>query len=192
MQACDAILAGEIVVLFLDETRLLHDDARGYIWSRVGEPAEIDMKNFRDRQSYFGALEQCEGEMIIMPSEKADGVATVRFMEQLCEKYEGKRLYIFWDGASYHDGEEMREYLQKVNGDLPPEQWKITCTRFEPHAPEQNPIEDVWLYAKRFIRNNWFKCDTFRAVKGLFMEALKDVHFSFDKLFSYAHFLELI
>jgi transposase len=30
--------------------------------------------------------------------------------------------------------------------------WKITCEVFSPNAPEQNPVEDIWLKAKNHIR----------------------------------------
>jgi hypothetical protein len=32
-----------------------------------------------------------------------------------------------------------------------PEDWQFTCM-FITDAPEQNPVEDIWLFAKRFIR----------------------------------------
>ncbi len=45
---------------------------------------------------------------------------------------------------------------------------QITCIRFAPNAPAQNPVEDVWLQAKRFIREFYHLCKSFFAVKRLF------------------------
>jgi len=37
-----------------------------------------------------------------------------------------------------------------------------------PNAPEQNPVEDIWLYAKRFVREFYHLFRSFAAVKRLF------------------------
>ncbi|MBW4634001.1 MAG: transposase [Iphinoe sp. HA4291-MV1] len=47
---------------------------------------------------------------------------------------------LIWDGASYHRSVEIREYLASINQNLPSQQWKITCIRLAPYAPEQNPV----------------------------------------------------
>lgn len=54
------------------------------------------------------------------------------------------------DGASYHDSHEVQDYLNQVNQWLEEKDWKVTCIFFAPHAPDQNPVEDVWLQGKTF------------------------------------------
>jgi transposase len=186
-----AIDTGALVVLYLDECHLLWDDARGYTWGKANEPITIPMTNFRERQTYYGAIEQCSGEITCQPAHAGDGVSTVAFIELLRQKYPGKRLLLIWDGASYHKGQETRDYLQRMNKDTSAAQWSVTCLLFAPHAPEQNPMEDMWLKGKRFIRKHWWKCTTFRQVKALFMEAIHESHCIFEKLFMYAPFLEI-
>lgn len=150
------------------------------------------MTNFRQRQTYYGAIEQCQGDVTINPASSGNGAATVAFIEILRQRYQHKRLVIIWDGASYHKGAEMVEYLQKANNGLEPDQWPITCVLFAPNAPEQNPMEDIWLKGKQFVRKNWFICDTFRKVKELFVQRIQNAGFLFEKLFMYAPFLEII
>jgi len=41
----------------------------------------------------------------------------------------------------------MPEYLLSINAGEPPEEWQVTCMLFAPNAPEQNPVEDIWLFA---------------------------------------------
>jgi transposase len=36
-----------------------------------------------------------------------------------------------------------------------------------PNAPQQNPVEDIWLPAKNFLRNYWYLCRSFKIVKFL-------------------------
>jgi transposase len=187
-----AIAAGEVVVLYLDECHLLWDDARGYVWGKSNQRIEIPMTNFRDRQTYYGAIEHVSGEVTVMPLPAGNGTCTVAFIKHLRQKYPEKRLILLWDGAAYHRQGEMLEYLQQLNAGREPETWLVTCVLFAPNAPEQNPIEDVWLSAKQCVRTNWRLCATFRDVKRIFKEAIEGIFFDFEKLRMYSPNLELI
>jgi len=112
-------------------------------------------------------------------------------VEYLRHHYNDKRLLICWDGASYHRGQEMHDYLEAVNVGRSREEWAVHCIQFAPHAPEQNPIEEVWNQAKAFVRKNWHQCDeTFASVKHLFEQALETLTFKFTKLQMYTQCLQ--
>ena len=147
------------------------------------------MTNFRERQTYYGAIEPISGEVIVVPTDSANGYWTSIFVEYLREQYPGKRLILLWDGASYHRGSEMQEYLEGVNFGQPCDEWSVRCVLFAPNAPEQNPIEDVWLKAKEYVRKHWRDCSTFRLVMHFFEEALNTLSFQFEKLRMYLPFL---
>ena len=76
-------------------------------------------------------------------------VADIRWCQPL---YFDKPFVYLWDGASYHRGEEMQQFLAQENAGLAEADWKVTCVRFAPNAPEQNPVEDVWLKGKTYLR----------------------------------------
>ena len=42
----------------------------------------------------------------------------------------------------------MRDFLHTIHADLPPQEWKIDCTRLAPYTPQENPVEDLWLKVK--------------------------------------------
>ena len=94
-----------------------------------------------------------------------------------------------WDGASYHHSKEFREYLEKLNQGKTEEEWLIRCIRLAPNAPEQNPIEDVWLQGKEMLRKYWNICQNFRIVKWLFEWTISQEKFFFQKLKMYGSFL---
>jgi transposase len=48
--------------------------------------------------------------------------------------------------------------------------------------PTQNPIEDIWLAAKWYIREFYHQCKTFTEVKYLFELAVQHQIFDFPKL----------
>ena len=144
------------------------------------------------RRYYYGAIEPFSGELIVIPTDTANGYWTTIFVEYLRQQYAGKRLILLWDGASYHRGVEMQEYLEGMNFGQSRDDWVVTCVLFAPNAPEQNPIEDVWLKAKQYVRKHWRECATFRQVKHLFEEALNTLSFHFEKLRMYVPDLQII
>ena len=184
-------MSGSVVVLYIDQCHLIWDDARGYVWGPRDQRIEIPMTNFRERQTYYGAIEPLSGELIVVPTDAANGYWTTIFVEYLREQYPEKRLILLWDGASYHRGVEMQEYLEAVNQKRSCDEWLVTCILFAPNAPEQNPIEDVWLKAKEYVRKHWRECSTFQLVMHLFEQALDTLSFQFEKLRMYFPFLQI-
>jgi transposase len=182
----DAIIQRDLVVLYLDECHVVWDDARGYVWGPAGQRIAIEMTNFRERQTYYGAIEHMDGEVTVAPYPAGNGDHTVAFLHLLQQKYAGKRLVLLWDGATYHKGAEMQTYLQNVNAGLDPDEWQVICIVFAPNAPEQNPMEDIWLKAKQFVRKNWHKCNIFSKVKEIFLNSINNQSFDFKKLHMYA------
>lgn len=64
--------------------------------------------------------------------------------------------------------------------------------QFAPHAPEQNPIEDVWLQAKEYVQKLWYRCkEQFESITELFEEALNTFRFDFQKLHMYLPDLQI-
>ena len=126
----------------------------GYVWGNRNERIEIPIENERERQTYYGAVDLHSGEFLIRAYDRADSGSTVSFLKYLHKKYKGLRLLIIWDMATYHRYAEMRKYLEEINRGLEEKEWKIICIFFEPNAPDQNPVEDIWLKAKNFLRKN--------------------------------------
>ena len=186
------IMNGSVVVLYVDECHLIWDDARGYVWGPSSQRMDVPMTNFRERQTYYGAIDPLTGNVHVIPTDAANGNWTMIFVEYLRQEYPDQRLFLLWDGASYHRGVEMQEYLEGVNWQHARDAWCVTCTLFAPNAPEQNPIEDVWLKAKQYVRKHWRLCQQFEDVTHLFEEALDILSFQFEKLHMYLPFLQLI
>jgi transposase len=186
------IATGSVVVLYLDQCHLIWDDARGYGWAPSTQRIEVPMTNFRERQTYYGAIDALTAELIVIPTDTANGYWTTIFVEYVREQYPEKRLILLWDGASYHRGEEMRDYLEGVNFGRSRDGWRVRCVLFAPNAPEQNPIEDVWLKAKDYVRKHWQECDAFKHVTHFFEEAINTLSFNCKKLRMYLPDLQLI
>jgi transposase len=181
------IESGEIIVFFLDECHLLHGDINGYAWGSSDIRIEVPITNQKNRQTYFGALNYKTKQFHIQGYESGDGKSTVKFIKYLQNKYKGRRIVLIWDGASYHKYGEFKDYLSSVNRDKEPENWPITCILFAPNAPEQNPVEDIWLQSKNFLRKYWHLCKSFKIVKFLFEFFTKEHKFDFPKIHQYTY-----
>ena len=72
-----------------------------------------------------------------------------------------------------------------MNAGLPESRWKVKCIKFAPNAPQQNPVEDIWLQAKSFVRKNFLYIDTFQDAVRMFKDFLSYRVFVFDKIKSY-------
>lgn len=186
------IESGKLVVFMVDECHLLWGDICGYIWGKTSERISIPIVNAREKQTYFGALDYKTHEFITYAAKKGDSQNTINFLEYLRSQRPEANLLIIWDGASYHRSAAIQDYLDSLNRELEKEQWLINCKRFAPNAPQQNPVEDIWLQAKKLIREFYFFCHSFSIVKALFELAINSQIFDFPKLNEYGNFSQMI
>ena len=128
-------------------------DACGYVWGRSDTRIEIPIVNERNRQTYFGALNYQTKEFILREYDVANGTSTIEFMKYLRSKFCGKRIMLIWDRATYHKSREIKKFLDSVNQGKEENEWELTCILLAPNCPEQNPVEDVWLHGKNFLRS---------------------------------------
>ena len=114
------------------------------MWGPKGERIELPITNERTRQTDDGALNLLSGNALSVPAEAGNGEQAVTFLKSLRRRFQGRRLVVLWDGASYHRSDGVNAYLRTFNGERPEEDRRIQGLQFAPNAPEQNPSEDVW------------------------------------------------
>jgi putative transposase len=186
----EEIESGKLVVYLIDECHLLWGDVCGYGWGVTKERLEIPMTNERDRATYYGALNYQTKEFLVEEYDSGNAKNTVSFLEKLRKLNAGSRSLIIWDGASYHKYKEMKDYLKENNQNLEISERPIHCEILAPNAPEQNPVEDIWLKAKNFLRKFWYQLNSFALVKWLFKFFLQNEIFEFAKLHKYGFFTQ--
>lgn len=178
-------------VLFMDECHLMAGDLAGYVWGRRGVRVEIPILNERDRQTYYGALDLISQRVFCEPHSAGNTSNTLSYLKFLQSQFPQQRLIILWDGASYHRVHEIRDFLAQVNAGLDEDQWWIHCIRFAPNDPTQNPIEDVWLQAKNWLRRLAGLKPSFSGLKALFEQFLSLETFCFPKMNTYGTFSKI-
>ncbi len=180
------IANGQVRVMFLDECHLLWGDISGYGWSRRNQRVDVEVKSTRERQTYYGALDYLTKHFVVheySAGNEDNTIAFLKYLQSLSD--DSTRLVIIWDGASYHRSEQMQQYLEQVNAGKIESDWQLYCLRFAPNAPQQNPVEDIWLQAKTYVRQHYYQCPSFKSLKQLFMQFLDGRVFDFPKLHSY-------
>ncbi len=153
----------------------------GYVWGRRNNRIEIPILDERERQTYYGAADLYRKDFYVRCYDKGNSSNTVLFVKYLQRQCKGKKLLLIWDKASYHRYSEMRSYLEEVNKGSEEKDWKITCLLFESAAPEQNPVEDIWLKGKNFLRRHFYQNKTFAQVKNSFFNFLNRQFFNLNK-----------
>ena len=83
----EQIKTGKIKVFVEDECHLKGGDICGYGWGNRQERLETPVKNYRDSQTYYGAMNCITGEMILRSYSRANSSSTIEFVkesERLC------------------------------------------------------------------------------------------------------------
>jgi len=186
------IEAGKLAVYAWDECHLQGDDICSYLWGERKSREIIQVANDRDRQTYYGAFNLWTKEFIVHPYSAGNGENTVKFVQEIKTLHPEQKLLLIWDGASYHRGEEVKKLLAAENEGKEKENWSIICQLFAPYAPEENPVEEIWLQVKNFIRRFYYICHRFSIVKRLFQFFFNFKLFNPPNLKNYDAFVQLI
>ena len=185
------IEAGKLRVLLIDECHLMWGDVTGYVWGRTDQEITVPVVNEREKQTYYGAVDYLERKLLLKAYDKGNSENTIDYLQYLLTESDNQRLLIFWDGATYHRSKEIQSFLDELNQGLSPEQWKIHCVRFAPNCPEQNPIEDIWLQAKTWVRRFCALIPSFSHLKWMFEWFIRHTTFDFPTLGMYGFFSKI-
>jgi len=173
-------------VLLEDECHLLWGDTCGRVWGKRNAPLEVPITNARERQTYYGAVNLLTREFHLKAFPAGKGEYTVAYLRWLRERYPDKPIILLWDGASYHRDGQVKALLAEVNDGQAEQAWQLCCLPFAPNAPDQNPVEDIWLQGKNYLRKNFALNKTFAAVKQCFSHFLRQLTFDSVKFSWYA------
>ena len=196
----EEIETGKLRALLIDECHLMWGDLNGYVWGASDEEIAVPVVNERKKQTYYGAVDYIEGELLLRPYDmrsmtpkayRGNSENTINYLRHLLAQSPNQRLLVFWDGATYHRSKKVRAFLESVNQGLPVEQWKIHCVRFAPNCPEQNPIEDIWLQAKTWVRRFCALIPSFSHLKWMFEWFIRHTTFDFTTLQMYGVFSKI-
>lgn len=182
------IESGELVFLLEDECHFCWGDVQGYVWGQRGERTEVPIENERKRQSYFGYTNLANGRARVKRYPKGDGENAVKFLKYVIEQFPTKQILLLWDRATYHTCKLVKDYLRELNAGLAKKDWVLTLELLPKAAPEENPIETIWLKGKNYVRSMFEKCNDFEDVKTIFEQYVNESVFKFEKMKNFGCF----
>lgn len=138
--------APDTVILAEDEASLYLQATVTQIWAPRRQPPTVRVDPQRTKTSFYGTLDLSSGCEIVTESPDLNGGATVQHLEHVLAAYPGKRILLFWDRASWHKGQLVREWLAA-------HPWLETI-EFPVASPDLNPQEHVWKATRRAISHN--------------------------------------
>ena len=150
------------MVFASDETRVQLEAEIRKAWLVRGKRTIIKTERSKEHQNYLGFLNQRSGECQVYEIERGKQIYIIPVLEQLLEEYPDKKVCVIWDNATCHKGKLLREKLKEGNT-----LERLHLIAFPPYAPDHNPIEHVWQYAKKKIANR--SNQAFETIKHLLL-----------------------
>ena len=136
------------VILTADETRLQEEAEIRRAWLVKGKRTIVKTERSKEHQNYLGFLNQKTSECTVYPIKRGNQVETLIVLRQLMKKYPGQKVCVIWDNAKWHKGKVIKAELSKQTTFK-----DLYLISMPPYAPDYNPIEHVWAYAKNHLSN---------------------------------------
>lgn len=137
------LVSPDWTVLASDETRLVWESESRRAWLRTNRKTILRVNRSQDYQSFLGSLNLKNGRCHLhsLPWQNQETIITA--LQKLKHQYPNQRICLIWDNAKWHKGKDLRQELRKGNS---LEQFHLI--NLPPYAPDTNPQEHVWKYAK--------------------------------------------
>ena len=148
--------AGDIVLLFADESEALTHPYLAHAWARRGVELRIEAPGQARKVAMIGALDFADKDLIVTTSRtkrSADFIALLRRLDERCAPRPNQKatpVVLVIDNGSIHRSKASRAALQA-------RPW-LTVEWLPKYAPELNAIENSW----RDLKQHFLAHQTFR------------------------------
>ena len=126
-------------LVFVDESGLTQKPAVKKTWAPVGETPVLELNFNWEKLSVIGGI-TLKSLYFQLHEESIKAEQVVAFLQHLQRHIPGK-LLVVWDNLAAHRSKTVAKYLGTTKG-------RVWVERLPGYAPELNPIEYLWGYAK--------------------------------------------
>ena len=132
-----------------DETRIVWESTSRRAWLKTKEKTILKVSRDTQYQSFFGALNFRTKKCHLFQLSWQDQEQIITALTKLVEYYPDKKICLIWDNAKWHKGKLLRKKLKKGQS-----LERLHLINLPPYAPDTNPQEHVWKYAKDKTANH--------------------------------------
>ena len=126
-------------IVFVDESGLTQKPAAKSTWAPEGQTPVLELNFNWKKLSVIGGI-TIKSLYFQLHEDSVKAPEVVGFLQHLQQHIPGK-LLIVWDGLPAHRSKDVADYLASTRG-------RVWVERLPGYAPELNPIEYLWGYAK--------------------------------------------
>jgi transposase len=134
------------VVITADEARMVWESESRRAWLKTGEKTILKVHREGQYQSFFGGLNLKSKKCHLFQLSWQNQEEIIKVLKKLVAYYPDKKICIIWDNAHWHKGKELRVELGEGKSLA-----RLHLINLPPYAPDTNPQEHVWKYAKDHI-----------------------------------------
>lgn len=163
----------DTLIFVADETRVQLEAEIRRCWLKKGIRSLVKTQRSKEYQNYLGFLSLDSHKVDLFPIDHGNTKQTIKSLELLLNKYKDKNIVVIWDNATWHKSKLLREKLM-TGSSLE----KLHLISFPPYAPEHNPIEHVWNYAKSHLANK--STSSFEKIKQEFYNLITNHTFMYQ------------
>ncbi|MEK7395759.1 MAG: IS630 family transposase [Candidatus Poribacteria bacterium] len=163
----------EFEIFTADETRLTWEAEIRRAWLKRNSKTILKVHRDNQYQSFFGVLNLKNQKTHTFQLNWQNQQTIIEALRNLINFYPNKKICIIWDNAGWHKGKELRKELSKGQS-----LEHVHLINFPPYAPDVNPQELVWKYAKDQISNDNV-ADTFQQTIESFQQSICSATFDY-------------
>ena len=162
----------EYQIFFADECSLHFATEYRRAWLPKGTTTILKVNKSLQRQNYFGAWNIHSKQEHLIELDWQNTSTIIYALEELTKLYPNKKLMIIWDNAGWHRSKELKSHLGVGNKFS-----HIQLVWLPPYAPDHNPQEHIWKFAKEETKNE--VTDTFKELKQIFHDSIQNKVFEY-------------
>lgn len=128
-------------ILFGDECSFPQWGTLNYTWAPIGQQPVVETSGNRKGYKVFGLIDYYTGRFFSKGIEgRLNGERYVEFLKEVLKKTR-KPVILIQDGAPYHKGAVVKEFLSKHAK-------RVSVYNLPSYSPDYNPIEKLWKKIK--------------------------------------------
>ena len=116
------------------------------VWSPIGQTPVVRVDPGRTKAGFYGTLHLHSGHEIVTRTNAFTAETSAHHLEQILVALPDVPILLFWDRASWHQGDPIRRVL----ADHP----RLEILYYPVAAPDLNPQEQVWKQTRRAVSHN--------------------------------------